>query len=91
MRHWKFDHACTSCEKVKLGKVILFIGSEFDVKDPSSWGQFHQRSTSSFYAGRSQKHKKESKVVSLFCTLGSALAKAACRMMMTLTPVVEPL
>ncbi len=29
------------------------------------WGQFHQHSTSSFYARRSQKHKKGSQVVSL--------------------------
>ena len=34
------------------------------------WGQFHQHSTSSFYARRSQNRKKDSQVKQLFCAFG---------------------
>jgi hypothetical protein len=52
----------------------------------STWGQFHQCSTSSFYASRSQKWKKTVKLSVFFSLLGSASAKAACRTLMKLTP-----
>jgi hypothetical protein len=48
--------------------------------------QFHQRSTSSFYASRSQKCKKDNQVFSLFVLLESERAKAASKMLMKLTP-----
>ncbi len=41
----------------------LYEGSSFRA-------QFHQRSTYSFYARRSQKRKKDSQVVNLFYTFG---------------------
>ena len=40
-------------------------------------GQFHQHSTSSFYACRSQKRKKDRQLKLLFALLGSARVKAA--------------
>ena len=48
--------------------------------------QFHQRSTSSFYACRSQKCKKTIKSSSFFALLGSTSVKSACRMLVKLTP-----
>ena len=42
-----------------------------------SWGQFHQHFTSSLYARRSQKHKKDSQFKQLLGLLGSACVKAA--------------
>jgi len=39
-------------------------------KQTVTWAQFHQRSTYSFYALRSQKHKKDNQVVNLFYTFG---------------------
>jgi len=48
--------------------------------------QFRQRSTYSFYARRSQKRKKDSQVVNLFTILGYMSAKAACKMLVKLTP-----
>ena len=48
------------------------------------WGQFHQRSTSSFYTCRSQKRKKADILVA---RLGTAHVKAARRTLMKLTPV----
>ena len=50
------------------------------------WGQFHQCSTSSFYARRSQKCKKLLDLTVFFALLGSASVKAARRMLMKLTP-----
>ena len=47
--------------------------------------QFHQRSTSSFYACRSQKRKKDCRVKQLFVLSGSASVKGAHRMLMKLT------
>ncbi len=40
------------------------------------WAQFHQRSTSSFYAHRAQKCKKDSQVISLFTLSVSTIVKA---------------
>ena len=42
-----------------------------------TWGQFHQHFTSSFYAQRFQKRKKDSQLKQLFALLGSAGIKAA--------------
>jgi len=44
-----------------------------------SWGQFHQRSTSSVFVHRAQKYKKDSQVISLFTLSGSEPAKVACK------------
>ena len=52
----------------------------------SAWGQFHQHSTSSFYACRSQKRKKLLNLTVFLVLLGSARIKAACRMLVKLTP-----
>jgi len=49
-------------------------------------GQFYQRSTYSFYARRSRKRKKDRLFLHF---LGSAHAKAVCRMLIKLTPVVN--
>jgi len=46
---------------------------------PEIWGQFHQHSTSSFYVYRSQKSKKDSQVVSLFCTFGICAPKSCTK------------
>ena len=51
-----------------------------------TWGQFHQHSTSSFYARRSRKCKKLLDLTVFFALLGSSSVKAACRMLMKLTP-----
>jgi len=40
------------------------------VGEIDTWGQFDQRSTSSFYACRSKKHKRYSQAHSLFCAFG---------------------
>jgi len=48
--------------------------------------QFHQHSTSSFYARRHQKRKKNCQVNQLFVLLGSASVKASHRMLVKLTP-----
>jgi len=53
------------------------------------WCQFYQRSTSSFYAWRSQKHKKIDNLTVFLALLGSAHVKAASRMLMKLTPGVK--
>jgi len=50
--------------------------------------QFHQRSTYSFYAHRSQKRKKDTDDLTVFFTLlGSTSAKAVRSTLMKLTPV----
>jgi len=51
-----------------------------------SWGKFHQRSTSSFYALRSQKRKKTVKLLVFYALSESLHAKAARRMLMNFTP-----
>jgi len=43
----------------------------------------------SFYVQRSDKCKKYGQAVNLFALLGSALVKAACKMLMKLTPCVN--
>jgi len=40
------------------------------VKFSGIWGQFHQHSTSSFNARRSQKRKKDRQVKQIFCAFG---------------------
>ena len=52
-------------------------------------GQFHQHSTSSFYARRSQKRNKDSQVKQLFVLLESSCIKDARRMLMKLNPVLN--
>ena len=47
--------------------------------------QFHQHSTSSFYARRSQKRKKDCQVKQFFVLSGSVCVKAAHRTLMKLT------
>ncbi len=57
-------------------------------RQAASWAtrcHFHQRSTNSFYVRRSQKHKNDSKVVSLFALSGSACAKAESKMLLKLS------
>ena len=49
------------------------------LKSSSSLGQFHQYFTSSFYASRSQKRKKDSQVKQLFELFGSVCVKAGRR------------
>ena len=58
--------------------------SEFSKLD--SRDQFHQHSTSSFYAQISQKRTKNSQVKLLFALLWFARVKAARRMLVKLTP-----
>ncbi len=48
-------------------------------------GQFHQHFMSSFYACISQKRKKTVKSSVSFALLGSASAKAACKMLVNST------
>ena len=50
-----------------------------------SWSQFHQHSTSSFYACKSRKRKKATQLTVFFALLVSARVKAAHRMLMKLT------
>ena len=68
------DNSATGClfaSETSLGVVtdlsggtVVDVLSAFvdvdavDEEIPETWGQFHQHSTSSFYARRSQKHKK---------------------------------
>jgi len=68
-----------------LGSTCIKASSKH-VGKIDTWGQFHQRSTSIFYASISAKWKKDSLVVSLFALLGSAHVKSACRKLMKLTP-----
>ena len=51
-----------------FGRSTTFIGHTDCYRHIKieTWGQFHQRSTSSFCARRSQKHKKDSQVKELF-------------------------
>jgi hypothetical protein len=46
------------------------------VSEIDRWCQFHQHYLSSFYACTSQKWKKDSQVVSLFCALGICAHKS---------------
>ena len=67
-----------------FSKILIdFCGPSF--VELSTWGQFHQRSTSSFYACRSQKRKKTVKLSSFIVLLGSARVKVACRTLVKLT------
>ncbi len=50
------------------------------------WGQFHQRFMSSFFALRSQKRKKTLMTRLSLALLGSLHVKAACKMLLKLTP-----
>jgi len=54
----------------------------------TTWYQFHQRFTHSFFARGAQKRKKDSQVINLFTLLGSARAKAVHKysMLVKLTP-----
>ena len=54
------------------------------------WGQFHQQFTSSFYACRSQKCKKDSQLKKLFALLGSACIKAALKHLDEIDPWMMP-
>jgi hypothetical protein len=49
-------------------------------------GQFHQHPACSFHWRRTQKHKKYSKVISVFALFGSVCIKAACKTLVKLTP-----
>ena len=62
-----------------MSKILILV--------VDTWAQFHQRSTYSFYARRSQKRKKiQLSHKYLFTLLGSTGAKAARRTLMKLTP-----
>jgi len=78
-----------------LPLLLLFLLSEnsevmtevsLQLTRKHSTGQFHQRSTSSFYEPESQKRNKDSHVVIIFALFGSGCKKAALRTMVKLTP-----
>jgi len=71
---------CNFLAKGNQNKSYIWNVGEIDFRD-----QFHQRSMSSFYAHRSQKHKKTVNLSVFFAILGSVCVKAACRMLMKLT------
>jgi len=48
--------------------AAIIIWDQWTKRMRETMGQFHQRYTSSFYVRRSQKCKKYSKAISLFCT-----------------------
>ena len=85
---WQFfallgsTHVKAACKKVDEIKPSFHLFPMFE----ETWSQFHQHSTSSFYACRSQRRKKDSQVKLLFALLGSARVKAARRMLVKLTP-----
>ncbi len=56
-------------------KIILSMTGSFMLYGVI-WCQFHQHSTSSFYASRSQKRKKDSPVVSIFYAFGICSCKS---------------
>ena len=58
---------------------------EIDLRS-GNWGQFHQHYTNSFYTCRSQKRKKLLELSVFFSLLESACIKAACKMLVKLTP-----
>ena len=60
------------------------LGSKFISEFEDVRAQFHQRSTYSFYACRSQKRKKDTYDLTVF--LGSTSVKAVLRTLMKLTP-----
>jgi len=60
-----------------------------DIDEIDTCGQFYQRSTSSVYPYRSQKHKKTLKLSIFFVLSGSGRKKAVHRMRMKLTSVVN--
>ncbi len=60
--------------------------SDWTICSSSTWKWPDMWSISSTFHMQIPKVQKNSEVVSLFALLGSACAKAACRMLMTLTP-----
>ena len=75
-------NAFPGCEGAKY-----FAARRINAKDISVIrGQFHQQFTSSFYARRSQKCKKDSQIKQLFLLLGLVCVKAARKLLMKLTP-----
>jgi len=48
----------------------------YNVDEIDTWGQFHPNFTQSFYVRKSQKRKKYSQAVSLFCTLWICVHKS---------------
>ena len=66
--------------------ILWATNARFLIGGCFSMGQFHQHTTSSFYAGRSRKRKKTVKLSSFFPLLGSAGVKAACRTLVKLIP-----
>jgi len=56
--------------------LLVFFTPENWLIVSSIRGQFHQCSTSSFYACRSQKHKKDSQVIKLLCVFGICASKS---------------
>ncbi len=63
-RHWRLDCLFGLLGSVWMKALHKHVG-EIDPRN-----QFHQRSASSFYTKWSQKHNKNSQVVSLFCPIG---------------------
>ena len=58
---------------------LIFRNKDFTRYMREIWGQFHHHFTSSFYARRSQKRKKDSQLKQLFELLGSLYVKASCK------------
>ncbi len=83
-------HGRTKDERPGHPNHVDFIQAVVQVRSSpvscNTWGQFHQHSTSSFCAYRSRKHTKTGKLSVYFTLLGSVWTKAACRMLMKLTP-----
>ncbi len=83
-RQWKIIISSVayeySCIKVVLKKNAFF----------PTWAQFHQHSLSSFYAHRSQVHKKrQSSQLCHLALLGPTSVKAVHRTLMKLTPGIN--
>ncbi len=57
-----------------------------NVDEIDTWGQFHKRSTSSFFALRSQRLKKADNLTVFFTLLGSERVRATHRTLIKLTP-----
>jgi len=83
-------HGRTKDERPGHPNHVDFIQAVVQVRSShascNTWGQFHQRSTSSFCAYRSRQHTKTVKLSIYFTLLGSACTNAACRTLMKLTP-----
>ena len=65
--------------------AISYKSCKWNVVNIDNRGQFHHCSTSSFYARRSRRYKKAA-WYDFFALLGPTSVKAACRMLLTLTP-----